>query len=106
MHYTYGYSNSDSMKFQGKKSEALKVARKNNMYIKEERNGNFVLARNVESVIYEHDEDKVTRQCNPWPYLESTHPEYKEISEKRVQLLVESLNAGLEVFDDVCKAAS
>ena len=106
MHYTYVYLPSDSMNFQGKRSEAEKIAKKYHMYIKEERNGVFVLAKNVESVIYEHDEDKITRQCDPWPYLQSTHPEYKAISEKRVQLLVESLNAGIEVFDDVYKAAS
>ncbi len=108
MNYTYIYRESFSEEKQGKKPDIVKYAKEHNLYIKEERNGFFVLARNMEAVVYEHDEqtNKIVRQADPCTYLKETHPEYQRITEKRVRTLVDNLNKGKEVFDYVVNAAS
>ena len=106
MNYKYIFSPSEAITFQGKKADALKRAKKNNMYIKTEKNGFFVLVKNAEAVIYEYDSsNKIVRQADARPYIKENYST-GTLTENRVQSIVDSLNAGDIVFDDVCKAAS
>lgn len=102
--YTHIFFNADSITFQGKKADAVKIAEKYNMYIKEERNGFFVLAKNAEAVIFEHDDtDQVVRQVDPRPYLIKPNTKGR-LTEKKVINLVDDLNAGFVHFGELCKA--
>lgn len=102
--YTHIFFNADSITFQGKRLDAEKIAKKYNMYIKEDRNGFFVLAKNAEAVIFEHDEtDSIVRQVDPRPYL--IQPGSKaRLTEKKVINLVDDLNAGFVHFGELTKA--
>ena len=104
--YTYIFFKSSSITFQGKKADALKIAEEYHMYIKEERNGFFVLAKNAEAIIYEHDDsDNIIRQVDPRPYLKKSDPNSR-LTEKKVSNLVDDLNAGYLYFEDLSNAAS
>lgn len=108
MYYTSLYRESSSMEYRGKRPEALKLCKQNGMVIKIERNGYFLLVREAEVVIYERDDitRRIVRQCDPRPYISQKHPEYKNITENRVNVLVNNLNKGYVKFEEVIKAAS
>ena len=107
MHYTYLYLPSDSMTFQGKKPDALKLAETYHMRIKKRRNGWFLLVKDPEAMIYERDEsNQILDQVDPFPYIRLAHPKFVNITEKRIQKLVDELNKQKVSFDELCKAAS
>ena len=108
MYYTSLYRESSSMEYRGKRADALKEAKKRHMYIKIERNGYFLLVRDAEFVIYERDDitRRIVRQCDPRPYITKKHPEYKNITQNRVNVLVNNLNKGYVKFDEVIAATA
>ena len=108
MYYTSLYKESSSMEHRGTRAEALKLCKKYGMVIKIERNGYFLLVREAEVVIYERDDitRRIVRQCDPRPYITKKHPEYKNITENRVNVLVNNLNKGYVKFDEVIAATA
>ena len=103
--YTHIFFKADKITFQGNRLDAESIAKKYNMYIKEDRNGFFVLAKNAEATIFEHnDTDKVVREVDPRPYLIKPGSGAK-LTEKKVANLVDDLNAGYVHFGELCKAA-
>ena len=97
----------NSLEIQGKRQEALKKAKELKMKITYENNGFYVLTSPMEAVIYERDDyDKIIRQADPYPYIMNSHPEYKRITEKRIEKLVDCLNEGKIDFNDVFETAN
>jgi len=107
MNYSALFRPASEMMFQGKKERALKVAKQNGMKIKVEKNGFFVLTAPMQAVIYEIGESGgILRQCDPRAFIMNTNPQYKKLTQNRVETLVSLLNRGYIDFDDVCDAES
>ena len=104
--YTHIFFKASKITFQGERIDAERIAKRYHMYIKEDRKGFFVLAKDAEALIFEHDDtDKIVREVDPRPYLIKPGSS-AELTEKKVMNLVDDLNAGKVHFGELCKAAN
>ncbi len=102
--YTHIFFKASKITFQGERPDAERIAKKYNMYIKEDRKGFFTIAKDAEALVLEHDDtDRVVREVDPRPYLIKPGST-AELTEKMVKNLVDDLNAGAVYFGELCKA--
>lgn len=107
MKYSKIYRPASKLEMQGKKAEAIKAAKEKDMHIQIERNGYFVLTSPMQTLVFESDDNgKIIRQADPCKYILESHPEYKKVTEGRVDKLVDQLNKGVVDFDDVCAVST
>jgi hypothetical protein len=107
MKYSKIYRPASKLEMQGKKAEAIKVAKEKGMHIQVEKNGYFVLTSPMQTLVFESDDNgKTIRQADPCEYILESHPEYKKVTEGRVDKLVDQLNKGIVDFDDVCAVST